>query len=79
MRKVVFSKSASQEIDELLNYLESEWSVKVKQNFIHKLDNSVLQISKYPLSAEKSGVKDGLRRLVITKQTTLFYTHLFYA
>jgi len=75
MRKVVFSKSASYRIDELLHYLESEWSVKVKQNFIQKLDNAVLQICKYPLSAEKSNLKSGLHRLVITKQTTLYYTH----
>lgn len=75
MRKVVFSKSASQKFDELLHYLESEWSAKVKQNFIRKFDNAVLQIGKYPHSAEKSEIKNGLHRLVITKQTTLYYTH----
>lgn len=51
MRKVVFSKTASQTFEELLNYLESQWSAKVKQNFIQKFDNAVLQKTKYPLSA----------------------------
>jgi len=75
MRKVVFSKTASQKLDELLNYLELEWSDRVKQSFIQKLDRAVSQICKYPFSAEKSDLKSGLHRLVITKQTTLYYTH----
>ena len=53
MRKVVFSRQAAIKLDELLNYLESEWSSQVKQHFIHKLDKAVAQISKYPFSAEK--------------------------
>jgi len=75
MRKVVFPKSASIKLDELLDFLETEWSIRIKQNFIQKIDKAVFQLCKYPLSAEKSELKRGLHRLVITKQTTIYYTH----
>ena len=46
---------------------------KVKYNFIERLDKSLKQISKYPLSCEKSQLKQGLHRCFVSKQTTLFY------
>ncbi|MEI8084683.1 MAG: type II toxin-antitoxin system RelE/ParE family toxin [Paludibacter sp.] len=74
MRRVVLSKTAANKLDILLKYLEFEWSEKVKHNFIEKLDNSTEQIRRYPLSCEKSQLKLGLHRCIVTKQTTLYYT-----
>ena len=73
MRKVVFSKRASQRLEKLLEFLELEWSAKVKDNFIKKLDRSIAQIRKYPESAPQSETIKGLHRFVITKQTTLYF------
>ncbi len=74
MRSVVLSKTAANKLEILLKYLEVEWSEKVKHNFIEKLDNSIEQIRRYPLSCEKSQLKLGLHRCVVSKQTTLYYT-----
>lgn len=73
MRSIVLSKTAARKLEMLLKYLEEEWSEKVKHNFIEKLDNSLEQINKYPLSYEKSQLKPELHRCLITKQTTLYY------
>lgn len=73
MRIIVLSKLAARKLEELLSYLEAEWSEKVKSNFIHELDKSLLQACKYPLSYEKSQLKSGLHRCVVNKQTTLYY------
>jgi len=73
MRKVVLSKRASEKLENLLNYLETQWSEKVKQNFIKKFDDSVKAISLFPESTEKSDLKKGLHRCVVTKQTTFYY------
>lgn len=73
MRKVVLSKQASDKFEKLLNYLETEWSENVKQNFIKKLDDSVQFISSFPEATEKSNLKKGLHRCVITEQTTIYY------
>lgn len=73
MRKVVLSKRASNKLEKLLEYLEHEWSHKVKTNFINKLDKTLENVSQYPVSAQKSDLVKGLHKVVVTKQTTLYY------
>jgi len=73
MRKVILSKRAAKKLEKLLEYLENDWSEKVKADFIKKLDKSLDQVKKHPESTEKSELKKGLHRCVITSQTTLFY------
>jgi plasmid stabilization system protein ParE len=73
MRSISFSRIAAKKLEILLNYLEEEWSEKVKNNFIVKLDKSLKQISKYPLSCEQSHIKPELHRCFVSKQTTLYY------
>jgi len=71
--EVVFSKLAKIYLEKLLDYLESEWSVQVKHNFVLKLDKSVLNISKYPNSSPVSKKKKGVYRCVVSKQTSFYY------
>ena len=73
MRKIVLSKRASDKLEKLLNYLATEWSERVKQNFIKKFDDSIKFISSFPEATEKSELKKGLHRCVVTKQTTIYY------
>ncbi len=40
MRKIILSRNAALKLDKLLHYLENEWSEKVKQEFINKLDKT---------------------------------------
>jgi plasmid stabilization system protein ParE len=73
MRKVVLSEQASDKLEKLLDYLETEWSENVQQNFIKKFDDSVKVISLFPEATEKSNLKKGLHRCVVTEQTTIYY------
>ncbi|MGD9993866.1 MAG: type II toxin-antitoxin system RelE/ParE family toxin [Salinivirgaceae bacterium] len=73
MRPVKLSKTASKKLDKLLEYLETEWSLKVKSDFIKKLDKSLKQIQKYPDSCQQTDFVKGLHMLVVTKQTSVFY------
>ncbi|MBX2960061.1 MAG: type II toxin-antitoxin system RelE/ParE family toxin [Flavobacteriales bacterium] len=54
MRKVVISKRASNRLENLFDYLESEWSLKVKKAFINKLDKSLKQLQQYPDSCPQT-------------------------
>ena len=72
-RQVVFSKRARNKLEKLLNYLETEWSLKVKNEFIVKLDRRILQISRHPASCPESEYFPDLHKCVVTKQTTLYY------
>jgi plasmid stabilization system protein ParE len=53
IRKVKLSRRASKKLDKLLLYLETEWSVKVKNAFIKKFDKSLSLIQDNPKSFPK--------------------------
>ena len=73
MRKVVLSKSASTKLSKLIDYIAMEWSDKAKNDFLQKFDKSINQIKHFPESCPESNSIKGLRKLVITKQTSLYY------
>jgi len=74
-REIRLSSRAMKKLDDLLVFLEKEWSAKVKHNFIVKLDKSFNQIQRLPDSFPESEKIRGLRKCVITKQTTIFYKY----
>lgn len=75
MEEIVLSKKASHKLDELLSYLETEWSTKAKNDFITKLDKSLNRIRKFPNSCPEISFAKGIHILVVTKQTSVFYRH----
>jgi len=72
-RKIILSKRASKKLDKLLLYLETEWSEKVKKNFIYKLDRALNILKNNPRSSPESKQSPGIHQCVVTKQTTIFY------
>ncbi|PKP39926.1 MAG: type II toxin-antitoxin system RelE/ParE family toxin [Bacteroidetes bacterium HGW-Bacteroidetes-13] len=74
-REIRLSKRAIRKLNSLLVYLEEEWSTKAKHEFILKLDKSLKQIQKLPDSFPESEKIRGLRKCVVTKQTTVFYKY----
>jgi len=75
MRDIVLSKRAAKKLDKLLNYLESEWSENIKNNYIERFDQIVNQLRTLPEIGQKTELVKGLHRLVITKQTTNYYPY----
>ncbi|GGB71239.1 hypothetical protein GCM10007424_09070 [Flavobacterium suaedae] len=71
--KVSFSNLAYRKLGYILEYLEEEWSEKVKKKFITILNEKIEQISDFPESCIKSNTHDNLRMCIITKQTSLLY------
>lgn len=72
-RKVVISKIAERKIEKLFDYLDENWSLKVKSDFIKKLDKNISLIKSYPESFPRSQKSPDLRKCVVTKQTTIFF------
>lgn len=72
-RKVVLSKTAKKKLDKLFEYLIEEGSVNVKSEFVEKLDDCIDIIKQQPEAFPESNKRKGLRRCVVTKQTTLYY------
>jgi plasmid stabilization system protein ParE len=72
-RRVVLSKRAAGKLDKLLEYLETKWSKRVKDQFIQKMDRALNIIKEQPESSPISEKIQGLHRCVVTSQTTVYY------
>ena len=74
-RKVVISKTAERKLEKLFEYLIKKWSVKVKKDFVEKLDSSIEIIKNQPEIFPESKKGKSLRKCVVTKQTTIYYRY----
>lgn len=74
-RKVVLSRTAKKKLSGLFDFLVENWSRKAKSDFVKKLDKSIEIIKTQPESFPESEKKVGLRKCVVTKQTTLYYRY----
>ncbi|KAA3650981.1 MAG: type II toxin-antitoxin system RelE/ParE family toxin [Bacteroidetes bacterium] len=72
-RIVVISKTAEKKLDNLFDYLIQNWSIGVKKDFVVKLESSIEIIKNQPEIFPESKKGKGLRKCVITKQTSLYY------
>ncbi|WP_240463056.1 type II toxin-antitoxin system RelE/ParE family toxin [Mesonia aquimarina] len=70
---MLFQKTVQKKLDKLFDYLIEKWSVDVKNEFISKLDDCIDIIKHQPEAFPESNKRKGLRRCVVTKQTTLYY------
>jgi len=48
--KVYFSPEASDQLTQILTYLEERWSIKVRDNFLAKFDRFIQMISEMPFA-----------------------------
>jgi plasmid stabilization system protein ParE len=74
-REIKLSGIAARKLDHLLVFLEHEWSARVMDDFVKKLSKSLNQMQKLPDSFPESDKIRGLRKCVVTKQTTIFYKY----
>ena len=72
-RKLFFSKNANYRLLLLLEYLESKWSIKVRDEFEVKFNNCIEIISRTPEIFPKSDRNKQYHKCVVTKQTTILY------
>ncbi len=71
--KVTISERAEKNLDDIIQYLETEWSVRVRDKFLEVLKTKIEQIGRMPQMYEASSKKKTIRRCVISKQTSLYY------
>ncbi len=64
--KVSFTDQSVEQLTELLDYLELEWSLKVRDNFLLKFESAVEVISAFPFAYPASESNPDFRRCVVT-------------
>ncbi|MCZ8230226.1 type II toxin-antitoxin system RelE/ParE family toxin [Flavobacterium sp.] len=74
MRKIIFSRRSKLQLEELIEYLEYRFSLITKEKFVATLDRFVVLIQKDPEIFPKSEANKKIRKCVISKQTTLYYS-----
>jgi plasmid stabilization system protein ParE len=72
---VYWSDEAIRNLDGIVEYLSSNWSKKEITRFLKKLDKAILLIAQRPELFPTSKYKQEMRRLVLTKQISIIYSH----
>jgi addiction module RelE/StbE family toxin len=72
--KVSWSEEAENNLEEITEYIINNWNDSVLEKFLYKLNKSVNHIQEFPESFPVSLVVDGIRKCVINKQISLFYS-----
>ncbi|MFW6309478.1 MAG: type II toxin-antitoxin system RelE/ParE family toxin [Prolixibacteraceae bacterium] len=71
--KILWTHQAIHDLEEILDYLEIQWSQKEIEKFKNKLSKQLELIQRFPKMFPISGHNPKLRKAVLSKQTTLFY------
>jgi len=72
--KIYWSAEAKENLISLIKYLEQNWSEKETSYFIKKLDKRIKLISAYPEIFPVSIKKKFVRRSILSKQITVYYS-----
>ena len=62
-RRIKLTKTAQLRLDQLLEYLEKEWSEKVKQDFIKKMDKRIEHVRNRPSLFSNIFNKEGFTQM----------------
>jgi plasmid stabilization system protein ParE len=71
--KLYWSEEAIRNLEEILNYLNSEWTSKEVNKFKSKLSKQLELITQNPLLFPVSQYNPVLRKALLSRQTTIFY------
>ena len=71
--KIRWSDQSIKNLEEILDDIKSKWTEKEVNNFKSKLSHQLDLIVQNPFMFPDSKIKPGLRKAVLSKQTTIFY------
>ena len=71
--KIVWTKRAQLSFDQIVDFLQNEWSVNSAIRFVQKTNHFLEILKKHPYIGSAEPVKKDLRSFVLTRQTIVFY------
>lgn len=71
--RLQWSERATLDLQNVIAYLQENWTEKEVRNFVRKLDKRLTLISANPRLFPMSNKKNNVRRSVLTKQTVIYY------
>ncbi len=73
MREVVITDTAKEDIETIADFLQINYSSRVKMDFLVKLTEQLLLIEKMPFMYQASDSNPLVRRCVVHKNASFFY------
>ena len=73
--EVVWTDEAKVQLDEIITYLENNWTNKEIISFFRRLEEGLIQISENPHRFKQSDRMKGAREFQLFPHTTLFYSY----
>lgn len=71
--KITISERAKTNLENIIEYLKFNWSDKVLNDFMKKLQDKTNLIKQNPFMYASSDLKVEIRKCIITKHNALFY------
>ena len=71
---VIWSPLAAEDFENVVDYLSIHWDMKVLNSFVDKVENLIKQISLNPYLYPEIHKEVGVRKCVITKHNTIYYS-----
>jgi plasmid stabilization system protein ParE len=71
--KILWTDHAISELQETIEYLDTNWTEKELRHFSAKLDHTIELISKTPKLFPDATEKKGIRKAVVDKHNNLYY------
>ena len=71
--KIVWTSIAEADLENVITYLEDNWTHRELNKFSKNLDKIITLIKNNPQTFPKSNFKINVRRAVVNKQNTLYY------
>lgn len=72
-RRIIWTKNANKDLQNLFEYLKEEWSMDSAKMFEKKLFFRIELISKFPNLGKPSVRSPKIRKTIITKHNSLYY------
>jgi plasmid stabilization system protein ParE len=71
--RIRWTKRAQKSFDQIVGFLQEEWSLNSAINFVQKTNNFIETLKEQPKIGRPEKAKKDLRSFVLTRRTTVFY------
>lgn len=74
-KKIIWSETAENDLEQILEYISHYWSHRLAFKFIEKIDHTLLHLVKYPKLHPLIHKDLKVRKCVLTDKNILFYKY----
>lgn len=74
--EILWTNTAESSFQDIIEYLQEEWSEKEVRNFLKRVDKFIITLSKYPTMCRSSSKRKNVRIGILDKHTQTVYQYI---